>query len=104
MSVYLVLAPSPDPQQRQAGRRSGAIDNNHIENRIRPVAIGRINWMFVGSERTGKRAAAVMSLIQSAKLNGHDPYRLQKLVDPLLLTVKVIDRIVANDATYSEFP
>lgn len=51
------------------------IDNNWIENRIRPIALGRSNWLFVGSLRAGKRAAAVMSLIQSARLNGHDPYR-----------------------------
>ena len=50
------------------------IDNNHIENRIRPVAVGRNNWLFAGSLRAGQRAAAIMSLIQSAKLNGHDPY------------------------------
>src|SRR5271165_190118 len=51
-----------------------SIDNNHIENRIRPVALGRSNWLFAGSLRAGQRAATVMSLIQSAKLNGHDPY------------------------------
>lgn len=51
------------------------IDNNHVENRIRPVALGRSNWLFAGSLRAGQRAAVVMSLIQSAKLNGHDPYR-----------------------------
>lgn len=50
------------------------IDNNHIENRIRPVAIGRSNWLFAGSLRAGQRAANIMSLIQSAKLNGRDPY------------------------------
>jgi transposase len=50
------------------------IDNNWIENQIRPIAIGRNNWMFAGSLRAGQRAAAVMSLVQSAKLNGHDPY------------------------------
>jgi transposase len=50
------------------------IDNNHLENRIRPVALGRANWMFAGSLRAGQRAANIMSLIQSAKLNGHDPY------------------------------
>jgi transposase len=49
-------------------------DNNHVENQIRPVAIGRSNWLFAGSLRAGQRAAAIMSLIQSAKLNGHDPY------------------------------
>jgi transposase len=50
------------------------IDNNWIENRIRPIALGRANWLFAGSLRGGQRAAAVMSLIQSARLNGHDPY------------------------------
>ena len=49
-------------------------DNNLVENQIRPIAIGRSNWLFAGSLREGKRAAAVMSLIHSAKLNGHDPY------------------------------
>jgi transposase len=49
-------------------------DNNHLENQIRPVALGRANWLFAGSLRAGQRAAAIMSLIQSAKLNGHDPY------------------------------
>jgi len=49
------------------------IDNNWIENQVRPIAIGRSNWMFAGSLGAGQRAA-VMSLIQSAKLNGHDPY------------------------------
>jgi transposase len=54
------------------------IDNNHVENRIRPVALGRSNWLFAGSLRAGQRAANVMSLIQSAKLNSHDPYRYLK--------------------------
>ena len=50
------------------------IDNNWAENQIRPWALGRKNWLFAGSLRSGKRAAAIMSLIQSARLNGHDPY------------------------------
>jgi transposase len=54
------------------------VDNNWIENQIRPIAIGRSNWLFAGSLRAGKRAAAVMSLIRSAKLNGHDPYAYLK--------------------------
>jgi len=45
-----------------------------VENRIRPIALGRQNWLFAGSLRAGKRAAAMMSLIHSAKLNGLDPY------------------------------
>jgi hypothetical protein len=64
------------------------IDNNWIENQIRPIAIGRSNWLFAGSLRAGKRAAAVMSLIQSAKLNGHDPYAYIKDVLTRLPTQK----------------
>lgn len=54
------------------------MDNNWLENRIRPVTLGRSNWLFAGSLRAGRRAAVIMSLIQSAKLNGHDPYRYLK--------------------------
>src|SRR5690606_4979486 len=54
------------------------IANDWIENQIRPVALGRKNWLFAGSQRAGRRAAAVMSLIQSAKMNGHDPYAYVK--------------------------
>ena len=49
-------------------------DNNHLENQIRPWAVGRKGWLFAGSELAGQRAAMVMSLVQSAKLNGHDPW------------------------------
>ncbi|MFZ4538325.1 IS66 family transposase, partial [Propionivibrio sp.] len=49
------------------------IDNNPVENIIRPIALGRKNWLFVGSERAGKRAAAIQSLLATAKLNGLDP-------------------------------
>lgn len=50
------------------------ISNNWVENQIRPIALGRSNWLFAGSLRAGQRAAAVMSLVHSAKINGHDPY------------------------------
>ncbi len=53
-------------------------DNNWVENQIRPIAIGRNNWLFAGSLRAGKRAAAVMSLVHSARLNGNDPYAYLK--------------------------
>ena len=52
---------------------SVSIDNNHVENLMRPWAMGRKAWLFCGSELGGQRAAMVMSLVQSAKLNGHDP-------------------------------
>jgi transposase len=50
------------------------IDNNAVENAIRPIALGRKNWLFTGSHQAGVRAAAIMSLIQSAKANGHNPH------------------------------
>ncbi|MGH9485138.1 MAG: IS66 family transposase, partial [Terriglobales bacterium] len=50
------------------------IDNNRIENAIRPIALGRKNWLFVGSESAGRRAAAIMSLLATAKANGHEPH------------------------------
>lgn len=49
------------------------IDNNPVENTIRPIAIGKKNWLFSGSERAGKRAAAIQTLLATAKLNGLDP-------------------------------
>lgn len=50
------------------------IDNNPVENAIRPVALGRKNWLFAGTGPAGRRAATILSLIESAKLNGHDPF------------------------------
>jgi transposase len=50
------------------------IDNNPVENAIRPIALGRKNWLFAGSDTAGRRAAAIMSLLATAKANGHDPH------------------------------
>lgn len=62
-----------------------SIDNNHVENLMRPWAMGRKAWLFCGSELAGQRAAMVMSLVQSAKLNGHDPLAyLRDVLDRLL--------------------
>jgi transposase len=58
---------------RYATRGDLPIDNNAVENTIRPIALGRKNWLFTGSERAGKRAAAIQSLLATAKLNEMDP-------------------------------
>ena len=50
------------------------IDNNHLERQIKPWAMGRKAWMFVGSELAVQRVAMVMSVVQRAKLHGHDPW------------------------------
>jgi hypothetical protein len=67
-----------DPLTRFVDDGQLPVDNNWIENQIRPIAIGRNNWLFAGSLRAAQRAAAVMSLIQSARMNGHDPYAYLK--------------------------
>ncbi len=52
------------------------IDKNWVENQIRPWALGRSNWLFAGSLRSGQPAANVMTLIQCAKINGLDPQHI----------------------------
>lgn len=49
------------------------LDNNSAERAMKPVALGRKNWMFAGSERGGKAMAIAFTLIETAKLNGVDP-------------------------------
>ena len=50
------------------------IDNNSAERAIRPLVLGRRNYLFAGSDRGGERAANIYSLIGTALLNGRDPY------------------------------
>ena len=71
------------------------IDNNWVENRIRPISVGRKNWLFAGSLRAGQRAAVIMSLIQSAKLCGHEPYRYLR---------DVLERLPTQPASRIEEP
>jgi len=49
------------------------ISNNAAERAIRPLALGRKNWTFAGSDSGGERAAGMYTLIETAKLNGLDP-------------------------------
>jgi transposase len=49
------------------------LSNNAAERALRGIAVGRGNWTFAGSDRGGERAAAVYTLIETAKLNGIDP-------------------------------
>jgi transposase len=50
------------------------IDNNACERAMRPVAIGRKNFLFVGSDRGGRAAAVAYSLIQTCKLHRIEPF------------------------------
>jgi transposase len=47
--------------------------NNAAERAIRPLALGRKNWLFAGSDNGGRRAATIYTITQAAILNGHDP-------------------------------
>jgi hypothetical protein len=49
------------------------IDNNAAERALRGVSLGRKNYLFIGSDAGGERAAALYSLVETAKLNGVDP-------------------------------
>jgi len=49
------------------------LSNNAAERALRSIAVGRRGWLFAGSDRGGERAAAIYTLIETAKLNGVDP-------------------------------
>ena len=66
------------------------IDNNFVENVIRPFAIGRKNWLFSNSVAGAKASAAIYSIMLSAKLNGHNEYvYLRYLLEKLPLAESV---------------
>jgi transposase len=50
------------------------IDNNLVENAIRPTAIGKKNWLFVGEAQAGERSAIIYTVIESCRRRGLDPY------------------------------
>ena len=49
------------------------MSNNAAERAIRPLALGRKNYLFAGSDAGGRRAAAVYTIVETAKMNGLDP-------------------------------
>jgi transposase len=61
-----------------------AIDNNAAERGMRPIGIGRKNWLFAGSDTGGETLARAMTIIETAKLNG---------IDPQAYLANVLDRI-----------
>ena len=63
------------------------IDNNDTENDIRPSAVGKKNWLFVGSPEAGKRSAVMYTLLISARNHGVDPQAyLQDVIERLPVT------------------
>jgi transposase len=70
-----------------------SIDNNATENAIRPIALGRKNWLHLGSDRGGKTAATLMSLVQSCKLLSNEPFAYLR---------DVLDRVSTHPASRIE--
>ena len=67
-----------------------SIDNNATENAIRPIALGRKNWLHLGSDRGGRTAATLLSLVQSCKLLGNEPFAYLR---------DVLDRVSTHPAS-----
>ena len=51
------------------------IDNNLVENAIRPTAIGKKNWLFIGEAEAGERGAILYTIVESCRRRGLDPSR-----------------------------
>jgi transposase len=64
------------------------IDNNLVENAIRPTAIGKKNWLFIGEAGAGQRGAILYTLIESCRKRAIDPYAYLKDVLTRLPTLK----------------
>ena len=50
------------------------IDNNLVENAIRPTALGKKNWLFIGEAEAGERSAILYTIVESCRRRGLDPY------------------------------
>jgi hypothetical protein len=50
------------------------IDNNTVENAIRPTAVGKKNWLFIGDGEAGDRGAILYTVVESCRRRGIDPY------------------------------
>ena len=103
----LVAPPEEQPPERPASKPKKAarrplpahrprIDNNAAERALRGIALGRKNYLFVGPDRGGERAAALYSLIGTARLNGLDPMAYLRHVLSVIAThpINQIDQLL----------
>ena len=76
----------------QAARRvsvANQIDNNLVENAIRPSAIGKKNWLLIGHPKAGQRSAIIYTMVENCSVHG---------IDPLAYLTDVMPRIVDRDS------
>ncbi|MBU1700376.1 MAG: IS66 family transposase [Candidatus Eisenbacteria bacterium] len=81
------------------------IDNNMIENTIRPVAVGRRNWLFCDTVRGAEASANLYGLVETAKANGLDPYKYLHFIFtelPKAGTLEEIEKLLPNRCTAEE--
>jgi transposase len=64
------------------------IDNNLVENAIRPSAIGKKNWLFIGHPKAGQRSAVIYTMVENCRLHG---------IDPLAYLAEVMPRLVDRE-------
>ena len=83
-----ITASLETPRRSQSERRPVRIKQQFALLRSCEASHERKNWLFVGSQLAGERAAVLKSLIESAKLNGHDPWAYLKDVFERLPTLK----------------
>jgi hypothetical protein len=67
------------------------IDNNLVENAIRPTAVGKKNWLFFGAPKAGERSAIIYSILESCKRRGIDPTAYLRDVLERLPTMKITE-------------
>lgn len=67
------------------------LDNNAAERALRPIALGRKNWLFAGSVKGGEAAAIILSFVESAKLHQLNPYTYLRDVLARLPSAKASD-------------
>lgn len=89
---------------RYVNHGEAEIDNNWVENQIRPFALGRKNWLFIGNQKAANTASLLYSLIQTCKINAINPrsyltYVLNQAhkvrrgdIDPKILLPQFIDK------------
>ena len=79
------------------------VDNNRVENALRPFCIGRKNWLFAASILGATASANLYSLVESAKANGLDPYNYLSLVfkelPKLEASLDLLERLLPYNVT-----
>lgn len=81
------------------------IDNNAIENCMRPFALGRKNWLFMGNAKTARAAANIYSIMQSAKMNNLDLHKYLTFIFekiPIVKTVEDLEKLLPTNVILRE--